>query len=278
MELYYENSEGEILDFTKAPYLARDISELLDYDWKYVISGKRIKGFEKEIAEIPMIINVLADTTKEYTNYCNELFDITETDVLKNVKGRLYYEGQYVLCNLVGSKKKDWCMGVDFQMNYMRLVTDSPFWITEKKYSFPVVANIATLEEENYLKYPFNYPYNYKSDAILSYLKNDHISACDFKMIIYGPCTNPKIYISDNIYEIETTLQESDYIVITSNPKRVIKYLEDGSTENIANSRNKKYNIFAKIPPGNNIVNRNGTFGLDVIIYQERSEPRWNLS
>ena len=60
MELYYLNSEGEKLDFTKPPYVPRDISELLDYEWGYESEGDGITGFTKEMAELSIVLNVFA--------------------------------------------------------------------------------------------------------------------------------------------------------------------------------------------------------------------------
>ena len=46
---------------------------------------------------------ILLGAGETYIKACDRLFTITEKDVIKNAKGRLYYNGQYVLCNLIGS-------------------------------------------------------------------------------------------------------------------------------------------------------------------------------
>jgi hypothetical protein len=49
----------------------------------------------------------------------------------------------------------------------------------------------------------------------------------------------------------------------------------DGTTVNHFNDRNKASYIFEKIPPGNNAITWPGGFGFDVILMEERSEPKW---
>lgn len=271
MELYYENSEGKIIDFMKAPYILRDISELLNYDWSCKISGGRITGFIKEIAEIPIVINVLADTRKEYINACNELFSITETDILKNVKGRLYYEGQYVLCNLIGSKKKDWNMDVDFQLNYMRLVTDKPFWNAETPYTF----HSYRISSSDNKRYPRKYPLRYANGMDNSFILNEHFADVNFKMIIYGPVINPQVSIGGTPYLVNIVLEDGEYLEIDTINRTVIKIMRNGERVSAFHNRAKGREFFVKIPPGRQNIVWTGKFDFDLILYEERSQPKW---
>lgn len=306
MELYYINSDGTIIDFTKPPYLAKDISGLLDYDWECIVSHGRIFEFERKIAEIPLTINVLANTEEEYKTVCNYLFEALEKDVLGKVKGKLYYNGQYVSCNLIGNKKKDWIYGLPFMLNYFKLVTDNPFWYKEKTYHF-YKSTQETIDSGNHdevdniidnsevkLDYPLDYPrgyrtkyrpakkhylmdykYDYHKNHTVGRLDNDHFAASDFKMFIYGPCLNPEIRIGENVYRVFTTLYDSEYMVIDSLERTVVRYAVNGVKENLFNKRDKQNNLFKKIPTGQNSVKWAATYPFDVILFQERSEPAW---
>lgn len=272
MEVYYLNSEGEKLDFTKPPYVPRDISELLDYEWGYESEGDGITGFTKEMAELSIVLNVFADDEETYLKACDRLFTITEKDVIKNAKGRLYYNGQYVLCNLIGSTKKDWCMGVSFHLCYMRLITDRPVWIKERKYEF--VKSIDGKANAPYLDYPHDYPYDYMGDVKgTGNIINDGLQACDFKWIIYGPCTNPRIMIGGNSYEVKTVVSDREYMTIDSRENTVVRTRLNGFKVNEFNNRQKEPSIFTKIPVGNSNITWDGNFGHDLILFMERSEP-----
>ena len=94
-------------------------------------------------------------------------------------------------------------------------------------------------------------------------------------MTIYGPCVNPKILVNGYSYQVNDTLEEGEYIVIKSCEKTVVKYLSNGTIQNIFEKREKKNSVFKWIPSGEIILNWDGTFGFDLIIYKERGAPKW---
>jgi hypothetical protein len=51
----------------------------------------------------------------------------------------------------------------------------------------------------------------------------------------------------------------------------------NGGSTNKYNARNKNWNIYQKIVPGANKVIWSGDFGVDMILYVQRSEPEWSL-
>lgn len=272
MELYYLNSEGEKLDFTKPPYVLRDISELLDYEWGYESEESGITGFTKEMAELSIVINVFADEEEIYREACNRLFEATEKDVIENVRGRLYFNGQYVLCNLIGSTKKDWCMGVDFSLHYLRLITDHPVWNKERKYEF--LKSIDGKTNYKYLDYPYDYPFDYMGTVKgTGSIINDGLTPCDFKCIIFGPCTNPRVMIGENPYEVKTVVSDREYMIIDSRNNTVIRTRVNGMNVNEFHNRQREPSIFTKIPVGVSPVAWDGNFGYELILFIERSEP-----
>ena len=136
-DICYVNSNNVVLDLTSFPYLVNDINEITDYSWDYEANdAQMVVSFSRGVCEIPITINILANTHEEYVQARKRLFEALETDVLNNARGRLYYHGQYVLCNAVTSKKKDWNMGVDFALVYIKFVTDWPYWITEETFEY----------------------------------------------------------------------------------------------------------------------------------------------
>lgn len=135
MELYYQNSKGEKLDFTGFPYLIKDMEELLDFSRDYDIDNGKI-SFSEEPAEVSLVLNISAENQAEYHAAVDNFYDITEYDVANETFGRLYYGGQYVECYLIGSQKKDWYFGVNYMMNHIRLVSLRQSWITEQTKQF----------------------------------------------------------------------------------------------------------------------------------------------
>ena len=167
-----------------------------------------------------------------------------------------------------------------FLINTLKIVSPYPLWCREISKSF--LKNGSTAVEraaDTYLFYPVAYPYRYSMAGNAGFVNNDHYGECDFKMIIYGPCTNPVIRINGHAYEVAATLYAGEYILIDSRDHTVYRYLIDGRKQNLFNQRNKESDLFQKVPSGRCAVLWNAAaFGFDLILFQERSEPAWNLS
>lgn len=273
MEFYYLNSKNEKLDFMNFPYLARDISELLNYGHSYKYNGNKISGFYDTVSEIPFSINVYADSKEEYKSAANRFFEVTEYDVVNNKKGKLYYNGQYVECNLISNKKSDWFEQIGLHVANVNMVTDFPYWIHEmsKQFMPAIVPGI-----QDGLDFQFDYPFEFANNGPgTEKWFVDHYMPCDFEMTIYGPCIEPKIYVNRYPYQIHTILEEGEYLTIDSRRNSVIKYKRNGEIENIYNSRDFSYSVFKKMPCGLMYFDWNGMFGFDLTVFLERSEPKW---
>ncbi len=285
MKIYYKSNSGEILNLMEWPYKIRE-AEFLNHEWSYTgkentgnKSGGKITAIRKKIAKTKMIIDFFAMSKQEYTNAVDYFLQVTEKDFLSETPGRIYVDDCYYTCYIYGSEKKEWERMTTYLQNELKIVSPYPFWCREVTKSF--LKNDESAPHENtgeFLYYPFGYPYRYSIPRNLAYLQNDHYAACDFKMTVYGPCTNPAIMINGHVYEVLTTLYTGDYLVIDSRDNTVIQYKNDGTSENKFNFRNKDSGLFEKIPNGRcSILWNTEAFGFDLTLFQERSEPKWIL-
>ena len=92
-------------------------------------------------------------------------------------------------------------------------------------------------------------------------------------MVIYGQAVNPRIVINGYAYVLYTTIPAGSYVIIDSR-KRTITLYTAGQKTNLFNFRNKTDSIFKRIPGGNLTIVWDATFGVDITIFHERSEPR----
>ena len=102
-------------------------------------------------------------------------------------------------------------------------------------------------------------------------------------MIIYGPTTSVLININSHPYQIEYPLEAGEYMVIDSRPfvekeKRLYVVRTNGEMENIFNYRNVEHSVFKTIPAGLVKIDYARTYGVDLTIFKERSEPPWRSS
>lgn len=278
MEVYYLNSGGtKKLNLTAWPYRLQ-IADLFSYDWEYESAaaqgnGGTVTRFHRSQTELSLTLGIAARSMKEFYQALNELFETAERDVLQKTPGRLYLGDQYLTCYIKGSKQSDWPGGVEFLTKSLTLIIEYPFWCTERKYSYTANGISCGSGED----YPYDYPYDFINVLENSTIHNNHFRPCHFELTVYGPCEKPAVYIGGHLYQADVSLQDKEYLKVSSREGTVCRVKADGEKVNEFNSRNKKSSIFEQIPTGAHSVSWNGDFGFDMNLLEDRSEPKWIL-
>lgn len=277
MEVYYINHKNQKIDLGRPPYQMQ-VGNVFNFSHKYEGSNFKLKRIYKEITTISTTITISSSDDNDFFDALNTFFEVTEADTVSELLGRLYIGEYYLSCNVISSDKSFWKEMFDGVEISVKLLVPYPYWCREETKSFLKYNQKASRAVGGNLSYPFGYPYKYPMPRNVGFLKNNHYAPCDFKMIVFGPCTDPAVRINGHLYEVVTTLFEGEYMVIDSRDHTVIRYSIDGEAKSIFNSRNTDSNLFEKIPSGNCSVLWNiDSFGFDITLFQERSEPKWSL-
>ena len=207
MRLYFENHKGVRIDLDQWPYWVQT-GDFQDWEWDVSERSGRIGGFAKGIAEKSIVLSVAADTHEQFMEHLNHLPEVFEPDLYAKTPGRLYVDESYLNCYISGSTKSEWEAADTSMDQELKLVSDYPFWIEEMLYSFGKQAQKGRTGD--YLDYPHDYPYDYTFRRQQDVLFNPHYGDCDFMMILYGPCTDPRIVIAGQIYEVKTKIKEGN--------------------------------------------------------------------
>ena len=88
-------------------------------------------------------------------------------------------------------------------------------------------------------------------------------------------CSNPKVLLNGHPYEVLTTLERNEYLILNTMEQTITKYLSNGTTDNLFEVRGYDYSVFEKIEPGLVTVNWSGDFGIDLSIFLKRKEAAW---
>ena len=108
-------------------------------------------------------------------------------------------------------------------------------------------------------------------------LENPSFTDSNFIMTIYGFVESPQVSIAEHPYRVETTVYEGERLVIDSKKGTVKKIGRLGEVVDCYNARQKDYSVFEKIPAGLNVFQWSGGFGIDITLFDERSEPKCSL-
>lgn len=249
-----------------------------EYKWKKKSTetgmGDNVYGFEKDSISYDITLTIRG-SLKERKRLIDEITNAWEYDIVNVAPGRIYFGTYYIECYITEARNEvsgTWNNWTDCKVT---VYCPYPFWSEE------VVKNFypdqrGKHEGYQYLDYPIDYKYDYSRQRYGSqnwYI--DHYRPSNFKMTIYGPCANPRVMINNHVYQIFDTLEKGEYLIIDSKRKTVTKYLTNGTAQNIFAKRAKESSVFELIPAGNIILNWSGEFGFEIVVYKERSVPRW---
>ncbi len=266
------NSKGEVLDFFSLGMFA-NYNDLRDYEWSYTSAGDKIKRFKKGIVKktVPFIFKV---DPEKATALKDKFYEHFEIDVVTAKHGYFKVGDYRYYCYLDKYEADNYLLLPEYVTLKCELVTDQPFWVQEKTWSFWS----SETSDYGYLDYTYDYKYDFSAFASGSRAINiDHFKESDFKLTIYGPATLPRILFNGRIYQVYTTLSKGEYLVIDSKYKIVTKHLTNGKVQNCFDLRNKQYSVFEKMPSGSLTAVWDASFGFDLMLYLERSQPKWNL-
>lgn len=271
--IYYKNNYGQSVDLMDWPYKISE-SDLFNYSWTYEGETK-ISSFRHGITEKNLKISVGAGNMEDYNKSLENLLSVIEKDVLNMTPGRLYVDDSYLSCYFIASEKAEFYPGVPFLTNSFTVVSDTGQWVREYTEKFKADSNVAYITGKRNLDYPYDYMYDYGNGEAGRLLRNTGFFDTNFKLTIYGGCTNPRVIIAGHIYEVSGQIDTGEYLTVNSITKKITKTKISGEIVNMFHARNRESYIFKKIPPGNNSVAWNGMFGFDITLYEERSEPKW---
>ena len=268
-QLKYKNHVNEVFEFGKDGIFV-DMNELHDYEWTVTKKGNRIAALDRAISKRKLPVVIICDTEAKGIAARNKLMEVVEKDVLAMQHGKIVLGDYYFRCFVTKSQKKNYLTTKRMMEATLTLTTDFPYWVKETTYAF---RNTDVGGAGQNLDMKFDHPYDFFSSS--EQMNNTGFVSTNFRMIIYGACSNPAVYVNGHLYQVNCDVGVNEYLTIDSVSKKVFLTANDGSTTNMFNLRNKDSYVFEKIQPGTNYVIIDGDFGVDIILMEERSEPKW---
>lgn len=311
MEIFYINHNGVKVNLMNGNYKIEEsslFSHSWDYDSKESASGYggTIEKFRKDIQDRDFKIHIEGSGLVTYKQAFDNLMDLFDLDVIDDEPGKLYVDERYLKCFIIEGSPDYFVPGLDMATYRFKLVSTYPLWIKETSYQFlaeaadPITIQPGeekpepeitmekgtmlsdfpfdfTVREGKKTKGMFDFPFDYKRVKGTRMVNNESYLPCNFKMTIYGPVTDPEVVIANHLYKVGTMVFTGERLEIDSRTRSIKKIGRLGEETDLYNSRYKLQSIFEKIPPGQQIVTWPGGYGIDITLYDERSEPRWSL-
>lgn len=271
-QMKYINHLNEVIEFGKGGIFA-DTNELRDYEWTIAKKGSMIDKFTTGIVKRKLPVKIICETVDQSIAAKNRLYEVVEKDVLAKKYGRIVIGDYYLKCFVLKSQKKDYLIAKRYLLLELTVQTDMPFWHKETKHIYR--KNTESGAGGTNLDYPFDYAFDFKPDTGNELLINRSLAASNFRITIYGICTNPEIKIGGHLYRVYGNVEANEYLTIDSVTKEIYLTTNTGRIVNRFNDRYRRSYIFEKIPAGIVPVLWEGSYGIDITIIDERSEPEW---
>lgn len=272
-QLKYKNHVNEVFEFGKDGIFVNK-NDLHDYEWQATSKGNRISTLTRKVSTRKLPVIIMCSTEEQGILARNRLLEVVEKDVLAMKHGQIIIGDYYFKCFVTKSQKADYLTTKKYMSLNLTLTSDFPYWVKESTTGFRPGGGTGEGVGIG-LDFPYDYAYDFYSTMASTLLQNTGFVPTNFKMIIYGACSNPSINISGHTYQVNCDVLDGEYLTIDSTTKKIQLVKYDGTVVNKFNSRNKTSYVFEKIPVGANTVTWTGNFGFDVVLMEERSEPKW---
>lgn len=268
------NSDRETLDLFSLGIYA-NYNNLRDFEWSVTSNNNIITGFERNIVSKSLPLVICCDENKA-TDIKNKLYEHFEKDVLNKKSGYFIINNYKFNCYVIRSIKSNYLISKRVLYVTLDIVSDEAFWTKETYYTLPRSNRIATREINNIKKYTYQYPFTYSSLRNVQVIDSGFASS-DVIIRFFGYCENPYVNIKGKIYQVFYACERDEYIEINTKDRTVFKIGKLGEKTNIFNYRDKQFDdFFRKIEPGDNQVAWDGTYDVEIVVLERRSEPKWN--
>lgn len=244
------------------------------YSWAWDVEGTklqygyRVADFSRDAAVYDTELIFYGSEQRRRTLVQN-LHDDFENDVRTKRAGKIIWGDYYLECYITESSTEPTEVGT-WTSNKITIYAPYPFWVQD----FHVTLPSSQETSGGYLDYTFDYAYDYTAPAMgARYIQTGFPFESEFEMVIYGQAVNPRVVINGYAYALYATIPQGAYVIINSRAKTIMMY-QNGTRTNMFNFRNKTASIFQRITGGDLTISWDSSFGVDLTIYHERSEPR----
>lgn len=272
----YVNSKGRSMDLSSnfTVRIKKKTAGFYDYEYTPDITqlamGVRVNRFIKAAAQYEMTID-FSGSREERANNLQVFFELTDYDVAMMQPGRLYVGDQYAEGFIVKSEVERYDDRYRTIGKKCTFYLPYPYWIEDRLISYKAIDE----ESGDGIEFPIGFPFDLgRTSAGRNTVNNTHYIPTSFLLTFYGPCVNPLISIGGNVYKVNTTVGDGEYLEIDSINKTVRRKTSIGWV-NEYNNREKSQSIFEPIQPGVNTLVWSGAFSFDLTLHQERSELKW---
>lgn len=250
-------------------------TDLLSHEWSYEADGQRAWGLRLGARTFELAIGMMGGSLAERT----ALYRALEADAVNGRPGTLSWRGYNLTVIPVASSLDNWWFDDGIEERTVRLLAPRPLWTHD------VTQQFRTTDNDNVESVDLDYAYEYAHDWMAPQvrsrpLKVDTMGETEFRLVVYGPATDPYVTIAGNRYEVAVSVPAGSRLELDTRDRTIRLVGRQGDVTNCYAQRTRGIRgggsyAFQPLPRGLHEVLCDGTFGFDVVIHDERTEPAW---
>ena len=201
----------------------------------------------------------------------NKIIDIFSADTINNQYGKLYINGWYIRCRHVGLPS---VVAYDEERTKVSFSFYAPsFEFTRGR--LIMLSEGDSTSTEDFLDFDFGFEFDMSGMGLVkSTFTNEQALPADFVLRFKAVTDSVNITIGNNRYIVDEAIESGETFVINSEEKKVYKE-DETSTINLYNKSSDIYDVFAKIPSGEQVASWTGNHPISLLLLEHRSVPLW---
>lgn len=276
-ELTYISATGEVATFGSGAYANE--SDLRDIEWSYSASGKRWK-LRRSRSQRTVPLRLCVPDAGGYEER-DRIVSLMERDCMAQTPGRFVTANGYELeCFVVGHSFTKYLLRPGYLRDDATVQPTDGAWVRGESHSY--APKLDDPNQGEFLDLPYDLPYDLSSPPKAMGITVEATGEdAPFLLRIFGPAVNPYIKVAGNAYGAKATLAEGDRLEIDGRAKTVTLITAAGDSidafdQRTRGSKGSGSYVFERVPRGVSSLEWDGSFGFDLITYDERSTPPWS--
>ena len=264
---------GKNADFTRLGTLLESTAPLVSSSIGYEVKGRSVTNIARVAKEVTL--DLFSNNPKEFER-CRSLI---EADVINGEAGVLECDGWQARVYGMEFEVDDVHASLHLEFKIKFVMVDG-CWKKATKFQIQK----KTPEQDNEaLDYPHDYPFDYgKSNRAIDITSPAKYPA-KMTLTIWGTAINPSVRIAENNYVFNVTVPEGGRLVCDGSgvTKTIKLYTAEGVMSDVLDKGRRDGGIgggtycFEPVPAGTHVVQYDGSFAMDIELWEERGGLPW---
>lgn len=244
---------------------------LRNLSWAYELGYREAYSIRRVAREEQFTLSTKAELAQEFRR-------VTEADTAAGTPGEFIVYGEYRQRALIVAEVPENVFAGEVSVTITALLLDGAWWRIASREFVPIVDDPSTYE---FLDFDFDFPIDLGRPRVISRVESATLTPSPIYLTIYGPATNPYVIVGGNRYQVNASIPAGAHLTIDGKYNTIELTSTTGTVTNLFDAGLRgsgegggEY-IFEQLPPGEQGVSWDNSFGFALGWYEQTGAPPW---